>query len=116
MGQRSFQGSLGIAATDTESAWSKLCASATHVTVMAPATVESHTYTIEVTDDPDVTSPVVRTLQTDIATPANVTPPGSGLAKPMQELIGCVAFRINSDGSISSEAQATWHFSILEDY
>ena len=116
MGQRSFQGSLGIAATDTESAWSRMCGSATHVTVMAPATVESHTYSIEVTDDPDATSPVARTLQTDIASPADVALPGSGDAKPMQELIGCLAFRIKSDGAVSTAAQAIWHFSILEDY
>ena len=116
MASKSFQGSLGIAATATESAWSRMCASAIHVIAMAPATVESHTYTIEVTDDPDASSVVVRTLQTDIASPANVAPPGTGKAKPMQELIGVVAFRIKSDGSITLAAQALWHFSILEDY
>ena len=84
--------------------------------MLAPATVESHTYTIEVTDDPDATSPVVRTLQTDIASPANVAPPGSGLAKPMQELIGVKAFRIKSNGGITDEDEARWHFVISEDY
>ena len=116
MASKSFQGSLGIAALGTESAWSRICESAIHVIAMAPATVESHTYTIEVTDDPDASSVVVRTLQTDITSPANVAPPGSGKAKPMQELIGVVAFRIKSNGSITTAAQAIWHFSILEDY
>ena len=105
-----------IAATATDSGWRKFCANATHVMVMGPATLESHTYTVEVTHNPDATSPVVRTLQTDIASPANVALPVADVAKPMQELIGVGAFRIKSDGAVTTEAQATWHFDVLEDY
>ena len=116
MARKTFIAKASIAAVATDSGWKKFCANAVHVLVMAPATVESHTYTIEVTDDPDASSVVVRTLQTDIATPADVAPPGSGKAKPMQELIGVVAFRIKSNGAITDEDEARWHFSILEDY
>ena len=116
MGQKVANTKVKIPTGDTESSWQKFCASATHVMVLGPATLESRTYTVEVTDNPDASSPVARTLQTDIASPANVALPVNDVAKPMQELIGCLAFRLKSNGAITDEDEATWHFDVLEDY
>jgi len=116
MGQKVANTKVKIPTGDTESSWQKCCANATHVMVLGPAVLESRTYTVEVTHNPDATSPVVRTLQTDIASPANVALPVAVKAKPMQELIGVGAFRLKSDGAITDEDEATWHFDVLEDY
>ncbi|KKK97164.1 hypothetical protein LCGC14_2655510 [marine sediment metagenome] len=116
MGRRSANTKVKIPTGDTESSWQRCCANATHVMVMGPATLEARTYTIEVTDNPDASSVVVRTLQTDIVTPANVALPVADVSKPMRELIGCLAFRLKSNGAITDEDEATWHFDALEDY
>lgn len=106
-----------IANTDTESGWiraDEFHGSATQVIAYGPAVLEAHTYTIEVTDNPDATSPVVRTLQTEAGVDRAL--PGQGDAFPISELLGTVAFRIKSDGAITDEDEAVWGFSAQEEY
>ena len=107
---------VSIAATDTFSAWIKEAefhGSAVVILVYGPAVLEAHTYTVQVTEDPDATTPVLHTLQT--AAGVDVALPVALKAKPMPELVGSVAFRIFSDGAITVAAQATWKFSVSEE-
>ena len=103
-----------IAAAATESAWVEadtVYGDADRLVCMAPATEEAHAYTIEVTDDSSGT-PVVRTLQKNdlTAAGADIAVPAAGKAFEMNEILGCVAFRIKSDGAITTQAQATFTF------
>ena len=61
-------------------------------------------YTIEVTDDPDATSVVWRTLHDD--TDTAIAPPAAGFAKAINDCIGSGAIRIKSAGAVTGAK--TW--------
>ena len=108
---------IPVHASETFSAWLKaevFHGSATQIVIYGPAILESHTYTIQVTEDPDATTPVVHTLKTALGT-TNVVLPGAGEAFPINELIGTVAFRLKSNAIITDVDKATWKFSAQEE-
>lgn len=80
------------------------------IMLLAPEVITDgqDTFVIQVTDDPEVTSPVWRDLQEDIAgVPTDVSPPGAGKARTYFILPPSMGFRIHNDtGNVS--ADTTW--------
>lgn len=81
---------------------------AEELTLYAPAALGAATYTIEVTDDPDVAAPVWRTFQ-EGTTPADAAPPLAAKARAYAALAATMGVRIKS--SIAEVADRTWKVS-----
>lgn len=71
------------------------------VVLYGPATLEAHTYTIEVSANPlAVAGSVWTTLQVG-ETPADLAPPAAGKARVYYELASAMSFRIKSNGALT---------------
>jgi|SRR6266496_1259191 len=79
---------------------------AEEICLHAPAALDALTFTIEVTDDPDVQTPVWRTLQ-DGSPPADVAPSAAGKSRAYSTgLISAGGVRLKASGAVA--ADRTW--------
>lgn len=68
----------------------------------SPSTLDAATFTIEVTDDPEVAAPVYETLEDDAGT--DVTLPAVSRARRYsQELTGSKGFRLKSSVAVAAD-------------
>ena len=79
---------------------------AASISLLAPATLDGVTFTLQVTDDFDATtSSTWRTLQVNDP-PTDINPPAAGKARTYYDLPTYAAFRIKASGNVA--AARTW--------